>query len=91
MVGPKKFLYLDIQAHTDKAGRVRCWMCGAILANIRRRTDHPTLLCPDPCYKIYRRECKRVWQRDNRLKKAILAGRLVGPPISTDYLEALRS
>jgi hypothetical protein len=89
-----KYLDLDIQEHTDRNGIVHCWMCGRVLANVRRRSAHPTLLCKRPgregCFWIRQREVNREWMRDLRMRRSILAGRLPGPPLSTTYEQALR-
>jgi hypothetical protein len=85
-----RYLEIDINDVTDRNGIVHCWGCGAFVPNGRRHGDHPTYLCR-PCYDDHLREIERQRKRDKRLKDAIARGRLVGPPIQTDYLDALRS
>lgn len=64
-------------------------MCGRILPGLRRRCAHPTYLCAKPCYYLYHLETVRVAMRELRMRRAILAGRLPGPPLRTTLSEVL--
>lgn len=83
-----RYLQIDLQSLTDRNGLVHCWMCGGFLPAIRRRAAHPTYLCK-PCYAEYRAETLRVAMRDLRMRRAVLAGRLPGPPLRTDLSSVL--
>jgi hypothetical protein len=82
-------LTIDLQSRTDRNGLVHCWMCGRILAASRRKGPSPTLLCgprskKGTCAYAYYLETVRVRMRDLRMRRAVLAGRLPGPPLRTE-------
>lgn len=96
MRAPSQYLRIEVQDHTDKFGRVHCWMCGTVIPGSRRHGRY-TLLCAVrhdgriPCMTLWTRERCRRNMAALRMRRAILAGRLPGPPLSTTYEQALRS